>query len=59
MALVEPPTAPLELTAGAATVTCWGTGRPMREFLYADDLARACIFKLRPKTAAVDIGRQR
>lgn len=33
-------------TAGAATVTCWGTGRPMREFLYADDLARACIFLL-------------
>lgn len=32
--------------AGAATVTCWGTGRPMREFLYADDLARACIFLL-------------
>ena len=28
----------------AATVTCWGTGAPMREFLYADDLARACVF---------------
>ena len=33
-------------TAGAANVTCWGTGQPMREFLYADDLARACIFLL-------------
>ena len=30
--------------AGAATVTCWGTGTPLREFLYADDLARACVF---------------
>ncbi|MBI3881258.1 MAG: GDP-L-fucose synthase [Verrucomicrobia bacterium] len=29
---------------GDATVTCWGTGAPMREFLYADDLARACVF---------------
>jgi GDP-L-fucose synthase len=28
----------------APTVTCWGTGSPMREFLYADDLARACVF---------------
>lgn len=30
--------------SGAATVTCWGTGKPLREFLYADDLARACVF---------------
>jgi GDP-L-fucose synthase len=30
--------------AKAPTVTCWGTGTPRREFLYADDLARACIF---------------
>ena len=29
---------------GAATVTCWGTGKPLREFLYADDLAGACVF---------------
>lgn len=28
----------------AATVTCWGTGKPLREFLYADDLAGACVF---------------
>jgi len=27
-----------------ATVTIWGTGVPLREFLYADDLAEACIF---------------
>lgn len=27
----------------ASQVTCWGTGRVLREFLYADDLARACL----------------
>ncbi len=32
--------------AKAPTVTCWGTGSPLREFLYADDLARACVFLL-------------
>jgi GDP-L-fucose synthase len=31
-------------THSAATVTCWGTGAPLREFLYADDLAGACVF---------------
>jgi GDP-L-fucose synthase len=31
-------------TAGAAMVTCWGSGEPKREFLHADDLARACLF---------------
>ncbi|HWF86920.1 MAG TPA: NAD-dependent epimerase/dehydratase family protein, partial [Vicinamibacterales bacterium] len=25
-------------------VTFWGTGRPMRELLYVDDLAAACLF---------------
>jgi GDP-L-fucose synthase len=30
--------------AKAPSVTCWGTGAPLREFLYADDLARACAF---------------
>jgi len=29
---------------GAPQVTCWGTGKPLREFLYADDLACACVF---------------
>ncbi len=33
--------------AAAATVTCWGTGTPLREFLYADDLASACVFLMR------------
>lgn len=27
-----------------AEVTIWGTGLPMREFLFADDLAEACYF---------------
>jgi GDP-L-fucose synthase len=26
------------------TVTLWGTGNPMREFLHVDDLAEACLF---------------
>lgn len=29
---------------GKSEVVCWGTGTPLREFLYADDLARACVF---------------
>lgn len=29
---------------GDATLTVWGTGSPRREFLYADDLADACVF---------------
>ena len=31
---------------GAATVTLWGTGAPLREFLHVDDLASACVFAL-------------
>ncbi len=31
-------------TADALAVTCWGTGAPRREFLFADDLAAACVF---------------
>lgn len=29
---------------GAAAVTIWGSGTPMREFLFADDLAEACYY---------------
>jgi len=25
-------------------LACWGTGSPLREFLYSDDLAEACVF---------------
>lgn len=32
--------------AGAATVELWGTGSPLREFLYVDDMADACVFLL-------------
>ena len=28
-------------------VVCWGSGRPLREFLYVDDLAEACFFLLK------------
>lgn len=28
----------------AATFEVWGSGKPRREFLYVDDMARACIF---------------
>ena len=28
------------------SVICWGSGKPLREFLYVDDLAEACIFVL-------------
>jgi GDP-L-fucose synthase len=31
---------------GAAAVTVWGTGRPLRELLCVDDLADACVFVL-------------
>jgi GDP-L-fucose synthase len=30
--------------AGEKTFPVWGTGTPMREFLFADDLADACTF---------------
>lgn len=30
--------------SGAESVTCWGDGTPLREFLYVDDLADACVY---------------
>lgn len=33
-------------TAGAPTVTNWGTGTPRRELLHVDDLASACLYLL-------------
>jgi GDP-L-fucose synthase len=37
------------------TVTVWGTGKPRREFLFADDMADAC-FHIMEHYDAVDIG---
>ncbi len=31
---------------GLEKVVCWGSGSPLREFLYSDDLAEACVFLL-------------
>jgi len=43
---------------GDASVTVWGTGTPKREFLYADDLAEACLFLMEHynKKELVNIG---
>lgn len=30
--------------AGLTEVVCWGDGTPLREFMYVDDLADACLF---------------
>jgi len=30
--------------SGAQKVVVWGTGKPMREFMYVDDMAAACIY---------------
>ena len=32
--------------SGASEVELWGTGTPLREFLYVDDMADACVFLL-------------
>lgn len=39
-------------------VTIWGTGSPLREFLYADDLAAACLFLMETynESGLVNIG---
>ena len=43
---------------GATSVTIWGTGSPLREFLHADDLAFACLFLMETHNEAgiVNIG---
>jgi GDP-L-fucose synthase len=33
-----------ERSSSDSSVTLWGTGTPMREFLHVDDLADACVF---------------
>jgi GDP-L-fucose synthase len=43
--------------AGAPSVTLWGTGKALREFLYVDDLADACVFLLeRGFSGLINIG---
>jgi len=41
-------------------VTLWGTGKPKREFLYAEDLADACVYLMKhysdPQTINVGVG---
>lgn len=32
--------------SGAESVTIWGTGKALREFLHVDDMAEACVFLL-------------
>ncbi|MFR4665155.1 MAG: NAD-dependent epimerase/dehydratase family protein [Faecalibacterium prausnitzii] len=42
---VVPADPPLpERRSTASSVTCWGDGSPLREFLYVDDLANLCVF---------------
>lgn len=39
--------------SNAPSVTVWGTGTPRREFMYADDLADACIFVMKHYSGAI------
>lgn len=45
-------------TNNVKTVEFWGDGSPLREFIYVDDLARACYFLLNEysETAPINIG---
>jgi len=42
-------------TSGAESVTIWGTGKPMREFLFSDDLADACVFLMQNYDGATPV----
>lgn len=33
--------------SNASSIELWGSGKPMREFLYVEDLAEACVFLLK------------
>lgn len=39
---------------GENTVTIWGTGAPLREFVYSDDMAEACILLMQLPDAEFD-----
>lgn len=43
---------------GVGEVVVWGTGTPMREFLYVDDLAEACFFLMENynEPGAINVG---
>jgi GDP-L-fucose synthase len=45
-------------TSGAKTMTLWGSGTPMREFLHVDDCADACVFLMKTYSDAghVNVG---
>ena len=40
--------------AGEDTVTIWGSGQPMREFLHVDDMAAASVFVMNLEKAVLD-----
>jgi GDP-L-fucose synthase len=40
---------------GLPSITIWGSGRPLREFLHVDDLADACIFLIERHVGAEPI----
>ncbi|MDP9885846.1 GDP-L-fucose synthase [Sinomonas atrocyanea] len=46
--------------SGAESVTNWGTGSPLREFLHVDDMAEACLYLLEnydcPEQVNVGVG---
>jgi GDP-L-fucose synthase len=48
-------------TNNEPTVTIWGTGKPLREFLHADDAAAACLFLMEkyedPEIVNVGVGK--
>ena len=35
-------------------VVVWGTGKPKREFMYSEDMARACVFLMESETKVFD-----
>ena len=42
------------LESGHKSVTCWGSGSPLREFLHVDDLGNACVFALKQVTFSIE-----
>lgn len=41
--------------SGAPSVTIWGSGKPLREFMHVDDLADACVFLMENYSDALHI----